>query len=137
MIPLAAQGGVDGRGDIHVIRMKDGDHEIGYAIAEALDIADVPLAMAIAREPGPVAGVIALDDDQIEMLDVHWLFADQIDGTFAAKAPLCLIVGSEDRTSVVSGKSVSVRVDLGGRRSIKKKNNHLNTTTTPKTPNKP
>ncbi|RIA45628.1 CheW-like protein [Hephaestia caeni] len=95
MIPLAAQGGLDGRDDIHVIRMKDGDHEIGYAIAEALDIADVPLAMAIAREPGPVAGVIALDDDQIEMLDVHWLFADQIDGTFAAKAPLCLIVGRE------------------------------------------
>src|SRR3546814_16837451 len=28
-----------------------------------------------------------------------------------------------DRKSVVSGKSVSVRVDLGGRRSIKKKNN--------------
>src|SRR3546814_17640167 len=28
-----------------------------------------------------------------------------------------------DRTSVVSGKSVSVRVDLGGRRIIKKKNN--------------
>src|SRR3546814_18737113 len=51
--------------------------------------------MAIAREPGPVAWVIALDDDQIEMLDVHWLFADQIDGTFAAKPPLCLIVGSE------------------------------------------
>src|SRR3546814_16560064 len=29
---------------------------------------------------------------------------------------------SQDRKSVVSGKSVSVRVDLGGRRSIKKKN---------------
>src|SRR3546814_19150414 len=28
----------------------------------------------------------------------------------------------EDRKSVVEGKSVSVRVDLGGRRSIKKKN---------------
>src|SRR3546814_16705381 len=28
-----------------------------------------------------------------------------------------------DRKSVVSGKSVSVRVDLGGRRIIKKKNN--------------
>src|SRR3546814_20060138 len=28
----------------------------------------------------------------------------------------------EDRRSVVSGKSVSVRVDLGGRRHIKKKN---------------
>src|SRR3546814_10963847 len=30
-------------------------------------------------------------------------------------------VEAEDRKSVVSGKSVSVRVDLGGRRSIKKK----------------
>src|SRR3546814_18088979 len=29
----------------------------------------------------------------------------------------------EDRKSVVSGKSVSVRVDLGGRRIIKKKRN--------------
>src|SRR3546814_11376154 len=29
-----------------------------------------------------------------------------------------------DRKSVVSGKSVSVRVDLGGSRTIKKKNHH-------------
>src|SRR3546814_15930800 len=33
-----------------------------------------------------------------------------------------VIGGTGDRKSVVSGKSVSVRVDLGGRRSIKKKN---------------
>src|SRR3546814_14808850 len=32
--------------------------------------------------------------------------------------------GARDRKSVVSGKSVSVRVDLGGRRIIKKKNRH-------------
>src|SRR3546814_11038284 len=31
--------------------------------------------------------------------------------------------GDEDRKSVVEGKSVSVRVDLGGRRIIKKKKN--------------
>src|SRR3546814_19202622 len=30
--------------------------------------------------------------------------------------------GAQDRKSVVSGKSVSVRVDLGGRGTIKKKN---------------
>jgi two-component system chemotaxis sensor kinase CheA len=95
MIPLAAQGGLDGRAEIHVIRLKDGEHEIGYAIAEALDIADLPLAMAAAREPGPVAGVIAADDDQIEILDVHWLFADQIDAGASAREPLCLIAGRE------------------------------------------
>src|SRR3546814_16333476 len=33
--------------------------------------------------------------------------------------------GAGDRKSVVSGKSVSVRVDLGGRRIIKKKRNQL------------
>src|SRR3546814_16787839 len=32
-----------------------------------------------------------------------------------------MIAGLEDRKSVVEGKSVSVRVDLGGRRIIKKK----------------
>src|SRR3546814_15744238 len=33
------------------------------------------------------------------------------------------LISEEDRKSVVSGKSVSVRVDLGGRRHIKKKKN--------------
>src|SRR3546814_11672515 len=33
-----------------------------------------------------------------------------------------VVLGQRDRKSVVEGKSVSVRVDLGGRRSIQKKN---------------
>src|SRR3546814_13971585 len=42
-----------------------------------------------------------------------------------------------DRKSVVSGKSVSVRVDLGGRRIIKKtKTQHKNTRTTTQYENK-
>src|SRR3546814_11610359 len=35
----------------------------------------------------------------------------------------CTAFGVQDRKSVVSGKSVSVRVDLGGRLSMKKKKN--------------
>src|SRR3546814_11704026 len=35
------------------------------------------------------------------------------------------IIGDEDRTSVVSGKRVSERVDLGGRRIRKKKKNTI------------
>src|SRR3546814_14752428 len=49
-------------------------------------------------------------------------------GAVAKLDPLALpgeddlvIAGDRDRKSVVSGKSVSVRVDLGGRRIIKKK----------------
>src|SRR3546814_17237862 len=47
----------------------------------------------------------------------------------------------EDRKSVVPGKSVSDRVDLGGRRTLKKKKPYLqrniNTTTLKTPPNKP
>src|SRR3546814_15044136 len=38
-------------------------------------------------------------------------------------------LGVDDRTSVVSGTSVSVRVDLGGRRIITKKKHDTNTCT--------
>src|SRR3546814_15210663 len=36
-------------------------------------------------------------------------------------SPASAVRGRKDRKSVVSGKSVSVRVDLGGRRILKKK----------------
>src|SRR3546814_12189526 len=36
------------------------------------------------------------------------------------------VLGCGDRKSVVSGKRVAVRVDLGGRRTIKKKKNKTN-----------
>src|SRR3546814_20402017 len=39
----------------------------------------------------------------------------------AIRRMLSLLIEWVDRKSVVSGKSVSVRVDLGGRRNIKKK----------------
>src|SRR3546814_9093803 len=38
-----------------------------------------------------------------------------------ARNPFTTMLQNRDRKSVVEGKSVSVRVDLGGRRSIKKK----------------
>src|SRR3546814_16351003 len=43
-----------------------------------------------------------------------------------------LVPGAPDRKSVVEGKSVSVRVDLGGRRIIKKKNRLKNNEETTK-----
>ncbi|TPG43088.1 chemotaxis protein CheA [Sphingomonas koreensis] len=96
LIPLAAQGSFDGRSEIAVLRLTDGDHEIGYAIGEALDIADLPCEMTPAREPGPVAGVLLFDGEQIELLDPHWLFAQHVDpGLTASAAPLCLLSGRD------------------------------------------
>ncbi|MGN6278477.1 MAG: chemotaxis protein CheA, partial [Sphingomonas sp.] len=73
-----------------------GANEIGYAIAEALDIADLPCAMTAAREPGAVAGVVAWQGEQIEMLDPHWLFAEHaLTSEAPAVRPICLLAGRE------------------------------------------
>src|SRR3546814_1594607 len=43
---------------------------------------------------------------------------------YLREAESMILEGASDRKSVVEGKSVSVRVDLGGRRIIKKNKNH-------------
>src|SRR3546814_20905475 len=50
--------------------------------------------------------------------------------TVARRQDESVAVGPGDRKRAVEGKSVSVRVDLGGRRIITKKNKYPNTTTT-------
>ncbi|QNA84059.1 chemotaxis protein CheA [Sphingomonas sp. So64.6b] len=95
IIPLATQGEIGERLDVSVLRLRDGAMEIGYAIAEALDIVSLPDAIAPAREVGPVAGVVALDDEQIELLDVHWLFATHGEEGREESPPVCLIDGAD------------------------------------------
>lgn len=104
IIPLATINGresaesIPGRGEISVLRMADGQNELGYAIAEALDIVTLTDAILPAKQPGPVAGVLAIDGEQVELLDVHWLFATCADSAQgSAQPPLCLFAGNEVR----------------------------------------
>src|SRR3546814_14892155 len=48
-------------------------------------------------------------------------FAQRVEETDVGGGIVALRLGQQDRKSVVEGRSVSVRVDLGGRRIIKKK----------------
>jgi two-component system chemotaxis sensor kinase CheA len=96
VLPLATLGSLDGRDQVSILRLTDGSGEIGYAIAEALDICDLPCSVTPAREPGAVAGVVLYHDEQFELLDPHWLFAQHAAvARDAAVRPLCLIGGRE------------------------------------------
>ncbi len=103
IIPIAT---ISGRRDaaligqhehISILRMADGDRDIGYVIAEALDIITVTEPVIPAKLSGPVAGVISVEGEQVEILDIHWLFASCSDGRASAtvEQPSCLFAGSD------------------------------------------
>jgi len=95
IIPLAVQGDWDARPTLSVLRLRDGEAEIGYAIAEALDIVTLPEVVVPAKDAGPVAGVVLVDGEQIELLDLHWLFAAHGAERRHGEPPVCLIDGAE------------------------------------------
>ncbi|MDB5708217.1 MAG: chemotaxis protein CheA [Sphingomonas bacterium] len=95
IVPLVAMGAWQDRADVAILRLRDGDSEIGYAISEALDIFALPSELVPAAEPGPVAGVVALDGEQVELLDLHWLFANHGGEQLSAAPPVCLIDGAD------------------------------------------
>src|SRR3546814_15904736 len=67
----------------------------------------------VARQAEPVlAGHHDIEDDEIDRIGRE---------PRACGIRIARLRDAKDRKSVVQGKSVSVRVDLGGRRSIKKK----------------
>ncbi|AQR72573.1 chemotaxis protein CheA [Sphingomonas sp. LM7] len=96
ILPLAAQGKIEGRARLNVLRLKDGVNEVSYAIDEALDIIQLPEELVPAREPGPVAGVALIDGEQVELLDILWVFDEHADRDCEETAPLCLIAGDKD-----------------------------------------
>lgn len=75
IIPLIAGGELPPGPIVDVIRLTDGEGEVGYAIAEALDIVALPDEVMPSLTPGAVSGVALIDGQPVELLDPFWLFA--------------------------------------------------------------
>ena len=58
----------------------------------------LPEAVVAARDPGPVAGVALVDGEQIELIDVFWVFDAHLDREEeeGADSPLCLVADHQD-----------------------------------------
>jgi two-component system chemotaxis sensor kinase CheA len=95
ILPLVVQGELDPHRKLSLLRLKDGETEVAYAIEEALDIVVLPDALAAARAPGLVAGVVLLEGEQVELLDPYWLFGEYAVETGEDAAPLCLLSGDD------------------------------------------
>lgn len=92
IIPLFVSVPLGDRQRVNVLRLRDGASEIGYAIAESLDIVRVVGPLVPAPDSGPVAGVTLIDDEPAELIDLIWLFATLADRTAPADdRPVCVI----------------------------------------------
>lgn len=126
IIPLAAMAEIAEGRDVSVLRLRDGATEVAYAIAAAMDIVTLPDTMVSARDAGPIGGVVAIDGDQIEVLDVHWLFATHGDDLQDRVPPLCLLDGNESAWMTTflkpvlegAGYRVATRLKAGERAAV-------------------
>ncbi|MEZ0241835.1 MAG: chemotaxis protein CheA [Sphingomonas sp.] len=96
ILPLVAQGDLDQTRRLNVLRLKDGESEVAYVIDEALDIVMLPEEMSPARAPGPVAGVVLLDGEQVELLDAYWVFGEYAGDEGEEMQPVCLLADDAD-----------------------------------------
>ncbi len=75
LVPLYSAAPLGDRLEVPVLRLTDGTTEIAYAIHEPIEIVQLPLEIAPAHSAGPIAGVVIIGDEQVELLDAHALFS--------------------------------------------------------------
>jgi two-component system chemotaxis sensor kinase CheA len=85
--------GVDSapEGQLRILRLTDGQSEIGYGFAEVIDIAALTGAIIPSAIPGEVRGLALVGADQVEILDLFWLFAQGTGGGSSEGLPVCTI----------------------------------------------
>jgi two-component system chemotaxis sensor kinase CheA len=91
ILPLEGCGAEPPSSRIRVLRLTDGGVEIAYAVREVLDIMPFAGAPVPAATAGEVRGVALVDGEQVELLDLHWLFSRHAAPADAAARPVCLL----------------------------------------------
>ncbi len=80
-------------GKVAMLRLTDGDVEVAYIIDDAIDIISLPDNFVPAAGPGPGAGVVLIDGEQVEQVDPLWLFAQHAVDVPSPESsrPVCLL----------------------------------------------
>lgn len=96
ILPVIANGALPETGPVSLMRLTDGTTDIVYATRGPADVATLGSKLESARVPGPIAAVVIHDDQPIEIIDSHHLFARFAHATPSAPRSLCRIVGGDD-----------------------------------------
>jgi two-component system chemotaxis sensor kinase CheA len=102
LVPLVSCGAPIIEPKVRVLRMRDGGEELAYAIDSVIDIVPVAIELQRSAVPGPVSGVMLVEDRPVEFIDAFWLFAQGL-GTQpeAERRPVCLLSDEDPWTRQV------------------------------------
>jgi two-component system, chemotaxis family, sensor kinase CheA len=92
ILPLAGVNGDLGGEKVRIFRLNDGNHEIGYAFSEVIDLAPIENQVIPADNPGEISAVTLIAGEPTELVDAHWLFAHHLGsaaGAAGTARPLC------------------------------------------------
>lgn len=107
LVPLVSCGAPIVDSKVRVLRMRDGPEELAYAIDSVIDIVPVTIELQRSMIPGPVAGVMLVEERPVEFLDAFWLFAQGLGSAAKAdKRPVCLLSDEDPWTRQVLGPLV-------------------------------
>jgi two-component system chemotaxis sensor kinase CheA len=87
ILPLAGASSADlGDDKVRLFRLSDGEHEIGYAFREVVDFATIDNDVIHADRPSEISGVSLINGEPAELVDAHWLFANNVGASARAAA---------------------------------------------------
>ena len=102
LIPLVSCGVAITDEKVRVLRMHDGSEELAYAIDAVIDIVTTEIVLQRSTVPGPIAGVMLIEDRPVEFLDAFWLFAQGMGAEPAHdERPFCLLSDDDPWTRQV------------------------------------
>jgi two-component system chemotaxis sensor kinase CheA len=78
ILPLAGVHGDLPKDKVRVFRLNDGNHEIGYAFSEVIDLSAIERDVIAGDNPGEISGVTLIAGEPAELIDAHWLFASHV-----------------------------------------------------------
>lgn len=102
LLPMLSCGAPIVETKFRVLRMRDGAEELAYAIDVVIDIVPVAIDLQISAVPGPIAGVMLIDDQPVEFIDAFWLFSQGLGGEpVPEERPVCLLSDDDPWTRQV------------------------------------
>ena len=84
------------RSSVKLLRLNDGDLEIGYAMIDVIDVVRLSTAIDPAAEAGPIAGVVLIAGEPVEIIDPYWLFSSLGGGQRGEGLPVCRLGDAND-----------------------------------------